>query len=77
MKAKAKAKKPATPPQNQFYTINEAAEYLRVSRQTVYRIIYRRELSFTKFGATILIYKASLESYLKQNTVIAGFGGAI
>jgi excisionase family DNA binding protein len=46
----------------------EAADALGLSRNTIYRLIYRGELRARKAGTRVLIPRKSLEEYLEQST---------
>jgi excisionase family DNA binding protein len=46
-------------------TIAEAAELLRVSRRTVYRLISEKKLRVTKVRGSSFISDAELERYMK------------
>ena len=48
----------------EFYTINEVASFLKVSRATVERRIKEEELKTYKFGGNIRISKSDLMSFL-------------
>ena len=48
----------------EFYTINEVASLLKVSRATVERRIKDEELKTYKFGGNIRISKSDLMSFL-------------
>ena len=48
----------------EFYTINEVASLLKVSRETVERRIKDEELKTYKFGGNIRISKSDLMSFL-------------
>ena len=48
----------------EFYTINEVASLLKVSRTTVERRIKDEELKTYKFGGNIRISKSDLMSFL-------------
>jgi excisionase family DNA binding protein len=51
-----------------YHTVEEVAEYWRVSRMTVLRIIERGELLAIKIGGQYRISTQALEQYLKRNT---------
>lgn len=55
-----------------YVTLEEAAEYLRLSRDTVRRMIRRQELSARKVGRSIRVEVASLEAVGKP----LGFPGS-
>ena len=55
-------------PEKKWMTINEVAEYLEVSRNTVITIIKKGELKRTRVGAQYKITLADVEKYVKRNT---------
>lgn len=48
------------------YTVEEAAEILKVSRKTIYRLVDRKQLHATKALRHLRITKKSLEQFLAQ-----------
>jgi len=44
-----------------FYTVQEAAELLRVNEKTIYRMIKARKIEYYKVGVQIRISAAELE----------------
>lgn len=48
-------------------TTKEAAEYLRISTSTLYKMIARNEITHTRVGGTILFSKNKLDEFLKRN----------
>lgn len=50
-------------------TIEEVAEFLRVSKTSVYRLVERRELPFCRVGRTLRFTRTDLESYLAARRV--------
>jgi len=56
---------------NELMTIQQACEYLNVSRTTFYRIVRRQEISLTKVGPNrrmTRIRKTELDFYLDRGT---------
>lgn len=52
----------------QYYTVNEAAEYLRASRRSIYRWINEGRLEATKTATGFLrISRASLQRFLGED----------
>lgn len=47
------------------YTVNEAAERLRVSRRTVYRLVAENRLRLTKVRGSSFVTRAEIERYLR------------
>lgn len=50
----------------QFVTVHEAAQFLRVSAMTVYRLIDSGDLKSVRIGRNIRIHVADLDDYLKH-----------
>jgi excisionase family DNA binding protein len=50
-------------------TIDEVAEFLRVSNTSVYRLVERRELPFCRVGRGLRFSRKDLESYLGSRRV--------
>lgn len=44
----------------EFITVKEAAKFLRVSSETIYRMVDAKEVKYKKIGAAIRIIKSSL-----------------
>jgi putative molybdopterin biosynthesis protein len=53
--------------ENHLYTAEDVAQILRIKKYTVYEIIKRGELPFTKVGKQIRVSKDDLELYLRQD----------
>jgi excisionase family DNA binding protein len=53
---------------NEFLTIKEICEKLKVSRTSVYRY-FKRGLEFHKIGRSVRIRKADLNKFIKQNKI--------
>lgn len=51
-----------------FVTPNEVARALRVSKQTVYRVVSAGRLRALHIGGSIRIRKADLDLYIRENT---------
>ncbi len=51
-----------------LFTIEETADLLRVSRQTIYRLRDGGKLEFYQAGRSVKISQASIEKYLKAIT---------
>jgi excisionase family DNA binding protein len=54
-----------TPPVKN-YTIAEAAQYLRLSERTVYRLKASGQLRVVKIGSRVVIRETALEQLLKR-----------
>lgn len=51
-----------------YLTIQEAADYLKVSVSTIRRLITAREIITTKVGRLVRIPKVELDKYLTRKT---------
>jgi len=52
----------------ELMTLEEVAEYLRVTKKTVYRLLERRRIPATKVGHQYRFDKTMIDDWLKQNT---------
>jgi excisionase family DNA binding protein len=52
----------------EIMTPEQVADYLQVDRETVYRLIRRRQLAATKVGRTYRIPRQDLENFLTDNS---------
>jgi excisionase family DNA binding protein len=52
----------------EIITPEEVAEYLRVTRQTIYNLIWRKEIPAYKVGTHWRLKKDEVESWLKTKT---------
>ena len=50
-------------------TIEEVAEFLRVSKTSVYRLVERRELPFCRVGRSLRFSRKDLRAYLEARRV--------
>ena len=50
-------------------TLEEVAEYLRISKTSVYRLVERRELPFCRVGRTLRFYRTDIDAYLTSRRV--------
>jgi excisionase family DNA binding protein len=48
------------------FTINEAAQYLRISRAFLYKLIHEGRIRTVKVGARTIVRGAELERFLDQ-----------
>lgn len=55
-------------PTEQFLTVQEVAELMRVSTMTVYRLIKAGELPAARVGRSYRLREAQVESYLQRGT---------
>jgi excisionase family DNA binding protein len=54
-------------------TLQEAASLMRVSKMTVYRLTYSRQIPFIRVGSKLLFLKSDIEAFLNKNRVNASF----
>ena len=54
-------------------TLQEAASLMRVSKMTVYRLTYSRQIPFIRVGSKLLFLKNDIEAFLNKNRVNASF----
>ena len=52
-----------------YYTPYELAEYLAISKATVYRLVGRRLLPFHKIGGVLRFKKEDIEKHLESGRV--------
>lgn len=50
-----------------WMSVDEAAEYLRVSRSTVEKLIARKEIPFSRIGSRVLLNRHELDAWLATN----------
>lgn len=55
-------------PTDQFLTVQEVAELMRVSTMTVYRLIKAGDLPAARVGRSYRLRQAQVESYLERGT---------
>lgn len=53
----------------------ESAEYLRISRRTVYRLIDKGEIPYVLIGSQKMILLKDLEKYINKNRVTGDKNG--
>jgi len=53
-------------PEN-YYSVDEVAALLRVSRMTIYRLVHDKTLASVRVGRQFRIPHAALENYLQEN----------
>jgi excisionase family DNA binding protein len=51
------------------YTINEAADYLRISRSMIYRLVEAKKLTLRKIGSRSIVIGAELTRFLDSADV--------
>jgi excisionase family DNA binding protein len=54
-----------------YLTIKEAAQYLRVSRRTIYTLMERKQLTYTRVREGLRFRLQWLNEYLDKRTVVA------
>jgi len=59
----------------EYLSIKEAAELMRMSKWTLYKLSARRELPIIKVGARVIISKAALIKYLEGKRADRNSGG--
>lgn len=50
-----------------LYTLQEVADYLRVTRQTVYNYVTAKRLRATKIGKEYRVTESDLQDFLKNS----------
>ena len=54
----------------QIYSVEEAGEYLRVSRSTIYRLVRLKEIGYIDFpGGKVSFTQAQLDDFLRRHMV--------
>jgi excisionase family DNA binding protein len=51
------------------FTPDEMADFLAISKATVYRLVGKRQLPFIKIGGVLRFKKADIEKYLESGRV--------
>ena len=54
---------------NQIMTPIETAQFLRISKTTLYRLMNKRIIPFSKVGGSIRFYFSNIEQFLHDNSV--------
>jgi excisionase family DNA binding protein len=49
-----------------YYTVDEIAEMLKLNRFTVYRWISKKQIKFTKFGASVRVSEVDLQDFINK-----------
>lgn len=52
-----------------FFTPDELAEFLAISKATVYRLVGKRQLPFHKIGGVLRFKKQDIEEYLENGRI--------
>ncbi len=58
--------------EQRYYKVAEAAQLMRLSPKTVYRLIKQEEIKGFKIGAAVLVPKLWLDRYLQQREAACG-----
>lgn len=53
-------------PTKTFFTVEELAKFLSISRASLYRLINKRQFSFYKIGGNIRFRKKDVDEYLEK-----------
>lgn len=54
---------------NNLLSISETASYLRVSKSTLYRWVYKKQIQHVKIGSRVLFLESYLLEFLEENTI--------
>ncbi|MBT8159248.1 MULTISPECIES: helix-turn-helix domain-containing protein [Arthrobacter] len=60
----------AAQPTSSYLTVSDVAEYLNVSRMTVYRLVHSGEMPAARFGKSFRIEEADMEAYRQRAAVV-------
>ena len=52
-----------------FFTPDELADFLAISKATVYRLVNKRQLPFHKIGGVLRFRKDDIEKYLETGRI--------
>jgi len=52
-----------------FYTIREVSQKLKVSDQLIYKLIRENKFPYKKIGTRVIIAESELQTYLNKNSV--------
>ncbi len=55
----------------QLYSVKEAAEYLRISAQSLYNKISQGRIDYSKVGGRVIFKRSTLEKLVEQGVVKA------
>jgi excisionase family DNA binding protein len=53
---------------NKYHTTNETAEYLRISKSTLYNYVYMRKIPFHKIGNRVIFIFDELDAWIEEQT---------
>ena len=54
------------PPANQVLTVDEAASFLKLAKQTVYQLVSARDIPFSKKGKRLYFQRRELEQWIAE-----------
>jgi len=54
-------------PENGLLTVQDAADYLAVSKSTLYGWVWQRRIAFVKVGRALRFAMADLEKFIRAN----------
>jgi excisionase family DNA binding protein len=54
---------------NEFYTVSETAQYLRLCEKQVRRLIWRGELPAFRFSTALRVHKADIAAYVAARRI--------
>lgn len=52
---------------DKFYTLQEVADILRVTRQTIYNFVSEKKIKASKIGREYRVSEKDLQDFVKQN----------
>lgn len=55
-----------TAAQDKLYTLQEVADYLKVSRQTIYNYVTAKRLKASKIGKEYRVTEKDLQAFIRQ-----------
>jgi excisionase family DNA binding protein len=73
MPVKKKGRQPISPPEDVLLTFREATSFLRVSRSTLYRLMWSGQLSGYKIGGLWRFYRKELYAYANKEKLSSAF----
>jgi excisionase family DNA binding protein len=53
---------------SKYHTTDETAEYLRMSKSTLYNYVYMRKIPFHKIGARVVFIFDELDKWIDEQT---------
>lgn len=52
-----------------YHTTDETADYLRISKATLYNYVYKRKIPFHKVGSRVLFIYEELDAWIEKQTL--------